>query len=151
MESHMTATGLVLNKQKDKALMIFHKKLQLWLPAGGHIEQGELPHEAAIREVFEETGVKASVVDASQPLDLTTNCREIQLPCPRWILHEYIPAHNEKSAHMHYDFMYLMVADHEDCCHAEREVSAARWVSRDELANLDTTEAVRAMYCLILR
>ncbi|MFN8535544.1 MAG: NUDIX domain-containing protein [Dehalococcoidia bacterium] len=40
-----------------------HVKLGLWLPAGGHIEPGELPDEAAIREAEEETGLVVTLLD----------------------------------------------------------------------------------------
>jgi len=52
MESHYTVTGLVLNVGQDKALVVYHKKLQLWLPAGGHVESDELSHEAAVKGMY---------------------------------------------------------------------------------------------------
>ena len=39
-----TATGYVVNSEKTKILVIFHNKLQKWIPAGGHMEPNELPH-----------------------------------------------------------------------------------------------------------
>ena len=33
-----------------------HDKLEMWLPAGGHLDRDELPHEAALREAREESG-----------------------------------------------------------------------------------------------
>ncbi len=41
----------------EKVLLIKHKKLGLWLPPGGHIEENETPEEAATREIKEETGL----------------------------------------------------------------------------------------------
>ena len=35
--------------EEQKVLLIFHKKLQKWLPPGGHIEPNEAPPEAARR------------------------------------------------------------------------------------------------------
>lgn len=46
----------------SRVLMVRHRKLQLWLPPGGHIDQNELPDEAAIREVAEETGLTCELV-----------------------------------------------------------------------------------------
>lgn len=51
----LTAAGCLINK--NKVLLVKHKKLGLWLNPGGHIEPGELPHEAAEREFYEETGI----------------------------------------------------------------------------------------------
>lgn len=57
-----TAGGILIHNKK--ALLIKHKKLNIWLNPGGHIDEGELPHQAAEREFFEETGVKVQAVDA---------------------------------------------------------------------------------------
>jgi 8-oxo-dGTP pyrophosphatase MutT (NUDIX family) len=34
----------------------------MWLPPGGHVERGEIPDNAAVREVFEETGLNVELV-----------------------------------------------------------------------------------------
>ena len=47
---------------RGRVLLLFHAKLGLWLPPGGHVEHGELPDEAAVREVLEETGVSCRLV-----------------------------------------------------------------------------------------
>ena len=56
-------------------LLHFHRKLGMWLPPGGHIERDELPDDAAVREVLEETGVEVELVgerreDVEDPVQL---------------------------------------------------------------------------------
>jgi 8-oxo-dGTP pyrophosphatase MutT (NUDIX family) len=56
-------------------LLHLHRKLGMWLPPGGHIERNELPDEAAVREVLEETGVEVDLVgerreDIEDPVQL---------------------------------------------------------------------------------
>src|SRR5436190_17065306 len=56
---HLTASGIVLNAQRSRTLLIFHAKLQRWLQPGGHFEPGECnPSVTAAREVLEETGIE---------------------------------------------------------------------------------------------
>ena len=52
---HITASGLVI--EFDRVLLIRHPYLGLWIQPGGHIDDGETPEAAAIRETHEETGV----------------------------------------------------------------------------------------------
>jgi ADP-ribose pyrophosphatase YjhB (NUDIX family) len=70
---HFTVAVFVV--WEGKVLLHFHRKLGMWLPPGGHIERDELPDDAAVREVFEETGVEVELVgerreDVDDPLQL---------------------------------------------------------------------------------
>ena len=65
----VSAGGLVIDKTGTKGLLIgrldpkdaSHERL-LWSLPKGHIEDGETPEQAAIREVGEETGIKSEIV-----------------------------------------------------------------------------------------
>jgi 8-oxo-dGTP pyrophosphatase MutT (NUDIX family) len=57
-------TVAVFVVHEGRVLLHWHRKLQRWLPPGGHIEPGELPDEAAVRETREETGLDVELVDA---------------------------------------------------------------------------------------
>ena len=51
---HFTATVYLVN---DGATALHeHPTLGIRLPPGGHVDRDELPHEAGLREVHEETG-----------------------------------------------------------------------------------------------
>ena len=70
---HFTVAVFVV--REGKVLLHWHRKLGMWLPPGGHIEREELPDEAAVREVFEETGVVVEPVgerreDVTDPVQL---------------------------------------------------------------------------------
>ena len=58
--THYTATVFVL--KDDKVLMLKQTRSKYWLLPGGHIEDGELPHEAIIREVKEETNLDVEIL-----------------------------------------------------------------------------------------
>jgi len=44
---------------RNRVLLIHHKKADLWLPPGGDLLPGEIPIDGAVRELEEETGIKA--------------------------------------------------------------------------------------------
>lgn len=55
---------------RDHVLLVDHKKAQLWLPTGGHVEPGEHPRTTVIRELAEELGLELDEVPQA-PLMLT--------------------------------------------------------------------------------
>ncbi|PWD52247.1 NUDIX hydrolase [Serinibacter arcticus] len=55
---HLTASTFVLTRKLDHVLLAFHRKAQLWLQMGGHIEPGDPSvADAAAREAREESGL----------------------------------------------------------------------------------------------
>lgn len=62
-DAHICLTVAAVLIQNDKALLVKHKKLGIWLNPGGHIEANELPHKAAEREFWEETNIKVKAID----------------------------------------------------------------------------------------
>ena len=56
--THVTGSALILGPRG--VVLHRHKRLGLWLQPGGHLEPGETPWEAAVRESIEETGLQVS-------------------------------------------------------------------------------------------
>jgi len=52
---HVTGSAIITAPQG--VLLHFHKRLHMWLQTGGHVELGETPWDAALRESTEETGL----------------------------------------------------------------------------------------------
>jgi 8-oxo-dGTP pyrophosphatase MutT (NUDIX family) len=72
----VSAGGLVINTSGTMGLLIGrydHKdasgKRVLWSLPKGHIEEGETPEQAAIREVAEETGITSSITKSLGVID----------------------------------------------------------------------------------
>jgi len=135
--NHFTATGFVFNENSE-ILMIKHKKLGVWLPPGGHIDENELPCEAALREIFEETGVKAKIITAAQDMSVTTHCYE--LPLPMEILLEDIDGNG---LHNHIDMIYLCLAENSTLKPQENEIDGIGWFTLAAIMELDTFDNVR--------
>lgn len=103
MERHFTATAYIFHE--EKVLLHYHAKLGKWLPPGGHLEPNETPPEAARREVLEETGLE--IVFLEQENLHVDAYNATSFPRPFHCLLENIPAHKDKPAHQHMDFIYL--------------------------------------------
>lgn len=68
----ISAGGLVVNVETKHAVLIGRLDRRgrlLWSLPKGHIERGETPEQAAVREVAEETGIDAIVVAALGSID----------------------------------------------------------------------------------
>ena len=62
LERQYCASAYTIDFRNKTILLMYNKKLNKWLQPGGHIEGKEIPEETAIRETFEETGVKVKIV-----------------------------------------------------------------------------------------
>ena len=56
---HIASSVLLLNDDLQKALFLRHTKIQKWTQPGGHSDGNSDIHEVALKELEEETGVKA--------------------------------------------------------------------------------------------
>lgn len=65
-DRHFTVAVFVVDA--GRVLLLHHRALRRWLPPGGHIEAGELPDDAARREVREETGLIIDLPPARQSI-----------------------------------------------------------------------------------
>lgn len=106
-QKHFTATTFVLHPKENKILLHWHKKIKSWLPPGGHIEKNETPEEAAIREVYEESGLSINLLSSKT---LPKNLGDVtELEKPESILLEPI-ADPIQGKHFHIDMIYFAEA-----------------------------------------
>ena len=132
MMRHFTATAFVVDG--PRTLLHWHKRLQQWMPPGGHIEADEDPAQAVLREIAEETGLLAEVIPV-QPT--AAFAYPEQVPAPYTILIEDIPGPAEP--HKHIDMIYFCrpVGRSEGTVAADQTL---RWVSEDELKGAEALD-----------
>lgn len=149
---HFTVTGYVVNKDKTKLLLINHKKLNKWLPAGGHLEENEVPHEAAEREVLEETGITVTLLDMGDPDFELQGVVDDQIPRPYAMFYQIIPKNTKDDEHIHLDMLYVFEADEAHQTNAQLdEVSDVRWWTKEEvLVSDDVFDSVKGFAKLVL-
>jgi 8-oxo-dGTP pyrophosphatase MutT (NUDIX family) len=56
-------TGSVLITGPRGVILLKHRKLGIWVQPGGHVDPGETPAEAALREGVEETGLRLTLAE----------------------------------------------------------------------------------------
>jgi len=141
--SHYVATGYVYDRNADSFLLILHKKSGRWLPPGGHLVEGEEPHQGVLRELFEEIGVQGRIIDMLDTPNVDTPATA-QLPSPFCILRETISSEIEGEEHIHIDFVYAMEINlSEPLALCSEEVALAKWVPTENIGNIDTYDNVK--------
>lgn len=102
LDKHFTATTYLLDKLSQSTLLHWHKKIQTWLPPGGHIEKNENPEEAAFREIEEETGISDVEFIPNQTEEKRMiDERSLMLSLPHFLLEEEIEYN-----HYHLDWIF---------------------------------------------
>lgn len=129
-----------------KILLIHHRKLDQWLPLGGHIELDEDPEQAALREAKEESGLDVELLGERPP---TTGPGTRALIAPR-----FLDIHRITDTHEHIGMIYWARPKGSGGASAANPALAAgehhdiRWCSADELDKLQPpmSDAVK-WYC----
>jgi len=114
-----------------KVLLVHHRKLDKWLPLGGHIELEEDPEMAALREAREESGLEVELLGERPP---TTGPGTRALLAPR-----FLDIHRISATHEHIGMMYWARPRQGSVTLAGEEHYAIRWCS---LADLDLLRPV---------
>jgi ADP-ribose pyrophosphatase YjhB (NUDIX family) len=114
-----------------------HRKSNLWLPNGGHVDDGETLDETAIREIKEEWGQKDTVQEIGHP-----------------VLLSIVDIENSKlwgKCRKHYDVWYFVKVNkdlfHIEQAIIEQEFYEARWVNMSKARELtkDNIEIAEAL------
>jgi 8-oxo-dGTP pyrophosphatase MutT (NUDIX family) len=91
---HVTASAFVVDRQ-GRLLLHHHRTLDRWLQLGGHLDPGEEPAAAALREAREESGLTELEPAGESFFDVDVH------PIPRRV---------EAPLHNHFDLRYLFIA-----------------------------------------
>ncbi|MDX8431556.1 MAG: NUDIX domain-containing protein [Candidatus Algichlamydia australiensis] len=143
MQKEFVATCYIF--EGNRTLLHFHKKLQRWLPPGGHVEENESPAEAARREVMEECGLEIDFIRDEKYWIEVPNASSFERPA--FCLMENIPTYKDVPAHQHMDFVYM--ANPKKGAKI-REGCGFEWFTFEEVEKLDLFPDVREVFLKVL-
>lgn len=114
-----------------KCLVHFHKKMDMLMQVGGHIELNETPWQAVAHELAEESGYGLDELEVLQyTADQVADGSSLLHPVPF-----AMNTHNVGNRHYHSDLCYGFVAAHHPSNPtAEGESNDVRWLTLDEFA-----------------
>lgn len=120
----------------DTVLIRMHEKYHNWGSLGGHIDAGQDSNEAALREVWEEGGLRVRLVGPTgwTVMDTDTN-RDLVPPL-------FVNRHHINATHDHSAFVFAAVSDSMEINPQTGEDQGAecRWVTQNELDELLATD-----------
>jgi len=95
---HITGSAWVVNPQRDKVLLMHHRKLGQWFQFGGHADGNPNIEQVALRETQEETGLPIEEIKL-----VNRNIFDIDI--------HTVPANNSVPEHIHFDIRFLVEID----------------------------------------
>jgi len=124
-----------------KVLLVHHNKFDKWVPPGGHIEIGETPADAMIREFVEETGFIVEALPSMPPaFEGDDNATPIPLP-----FHMDLEVEGFDVPHIGHFYYVKDTGERAEATHQELELLGIDWFSKEDLETLKTFEQVRAL------
>lgn len=128
--AHLTGSGFILNKNRDKVLMVYHNIYQAWAWTGGHADGEEDLLAVALKEAKEETGVVNIKPITTEIISIDS------LPVIAHVKNgKYV------SSHLHLSFAYLLEADEDDKLVIKPdENSGVKWLTYDQVMNYTEKE-----------
>jgi len=134
--AHITCSAFVINRAQDKVLMVHHNIYNSWSWIGGHADGEEDLLGMAIKELWEETGVKNSwpVMPDIFSLDILTVLSHMRKG-------QYV------SPHLHLSVAYLLGADENELLIVkEDENSDVKWIPIDEVNEWSNEPHMQKVY-----
>ena len=130
---HFTSSAFVLNKERTKILMAYHKIYDSWAWVGGHSDgDSDLLH-VAMKEAKEETGIKNVT-----PISENLYSLEIIVVNGHEKRGKYV------ASHVHLNATYLLEADESEEIHIkEDENSGVKWVPINKILEASSEQWVK--------
>ncbi|MCW9047078.1 MAG: NUDIX hydrolase [Gammaproteobacteria bacterium] len=129
---HITGSAWVINPDRNRILMMHHKKHDQWFQPGGHADGDADIVRVALRETAEETGIDISQVNL---LDLSVFDVDMH----------NIPAMGNEPQHKHIDIRFLVEIDDNIFVPGNNESHQVLWVNLYEVTRYNNNRSTYRM------
>ena len=130
---HFTSSAFVMNKERTKILMVYHKIYNSWAWTGGHSDGDSDLLYVAMKEAKEETGIKNV-----SPISKDIYSLEILRVNGHEKRGKYV------GSHLHLNVTYLSEADEREEVHIkEDENNGVKWVPIDKILEVTSETWIR--------
>ncbi len=134
-EYDYTVRGVIVHE--GKVLLLFHHKLDFWLPPGGHVELDETPIEAVYREIKEETGLTKEHLELVLPFKDNLALERDEQFSEAHPMPFDIDVHTiNEGGHQHIDLAYIFRSDTAAIRAEEGGAQELKWCTLEEMREL---------------
>jgi len=134
---HLISYFVLFDKQANALMLIDHKKADLWLPAGGHIEVDESPKDTVIREAKEELRISADFSTTFGDMPLFVAITETR---------------GDKGKHTDVSLWYVLAGNIKDSLWFDvTEMRDYKWLPLDQILNTDINTLDPCMHRFVLK
>lgn len=134
---HFTSSAFVVNKNRDKVLMVYHNIYKSWCWIGGHADGEEDLLEVAKREVKEETSIK----------NIKVLCDGRIMSIDSLPVVSHVKRGKNINAHIHLSVAYIFEVDeNEEIKIKPDENSNVKWLDIDRVVELSTEPHMKVIY-----
>ncbi len=122
LDGHITSSAFLFNHNLTKVLLTHHKKLNCWLQLGGHNDGNKNSLKVALKEAWEESGIKGMKPLSKRIADV--DIFEIPYYAPKQV-----------KEHLHYDIRYFLITKNENFVVSD-ESNELKWFTLSEFEQL---------------
>jgi len=129
---HVTGSSWVINPTRTHALLLLHRKLNVWLQPGGHADGDADIRNVAIKETAEESGMNPNQIKL-----LDHHIFDIDI--------HTIYANQYESRHTHYDIRFLLEIDDALPVPGNNESHQIAWIPLTQIPRFNNYRSIYRM------
>jgi 8-oxo-dGTP diphosphatase len=130
----LVVTGVIVHN--NRVVLVHHKKLNTWLPIGGHVELDEDTDQAILREIKEESGLEKEDLEFVSIRPDVSGARFLLTP-------QFVDIHDINEGHRHLALTYFIKSKTDVITLAEKEHNTIKWFNLEEIEHSDINDNVR--------